>query len=157
MVNVPRATNATFGSSQTLHDQRPTVTGPYVTVGNFMISGSEPHPIHSPGFTPWNVTVPPSAVPATPHVVVTVTPSLGLGVGVGVAVGVAVGAVGGATVAATVGVVRAVGTTVEPQADRPTAAIAMPMMVVSFMASPIQRERVTNGYIRANASNVPIG
>jgi hypothetical protein len=68
------------------------------------------------------------------HVAVTVAPGCGVGVGVpvGVAVGVGAGvAVGvGATVGATVGVgvaSRAVGTTVELQAARPTVAIVVPM------------------------------
>src|ERR1022692_736693 len=73
--------------------------------------------------------------------------SLGVGVGaavgatVGVAVGARVGATVGATVSARVG--RAVGgaPAVEPHAARPTAAIAVPMMVVSFMsaAPPLHR------------------
>jgi hypothetical protein len=111
---------------------------------------------------------------------------------VGATVGIAVGAVVGATVGATFGVTvsarvdRAVGgvTAVEPHAARPTAAIAVPMMVVSFMSAaflytdhrpgrcrilaalplelmmgviPTQREHVIDGYIRANASKVPLG
>src|ERR1022692_879920 len=72
-----------------------------------------------------------------------------LGVGVGAAVGATVGVAGGARVGATVGatvsarVGRAVGgaPAVEPHAARPTAAIAVPMMVVSFMsaAPPLHR------------------
>jgi hypothetical protein len=75
------------------------------------------------------------------HVVVTVTPGFGVavGAGVGVAVGVGVGVGVGIAVgvAATVGVGvdgRTVGVAVDPQAARPTAAIAVPMTVVSFMA-----------------------
>lgn len=58
-----------------------------------------------------------------------------VGVGVGVAVGVALGV--GAPVAPTVSteVGETVGATVEPHAARPTAAIAVPMTVVSFIAA----------------------
>ena len=59
---------------------------------------------------------------------------MGAGLGVGVVAGTALGV--GAMVAAAVGarVGRAVGTTVELQAARPIATIAVPMMVVNFMS-----------------------
>lgn len=63
------------------------------------------------------------------------TVGVGVGVGAGVGVGCAVGV--GARVDSTVGVRvgATVGVAVEPQAARPTAAIAVPMMVVSFMSA----------------------
>src|SRR6202035_2675766 len=112
----------------------------------------------SPGYVPVHETLPPSAVrlplaipshDATTSFGSHTTPFVahGLRVGVGVAVGervadgVAVGvgapvkATGGATASARVG--RAVGgtTAVEPHAPRPTMAIAVLMMAVSFMAA----------------------
>jgi hypothetical protein len=72
------------------------------------------------------------------HVTATVTPGVGVGVATGVAVGVgaAVAVSVGATVGVGVGVAgRAVGVTIDPHAARQTAAIAVPVMVVSFMAA----------------------
>lgn len=67
------------------------------------------------------------------------TPGVGVGVATGVAIGVAlsVGAGVAVGVGATVGdgdAGRAVGVSVEPHAARPTAAIVVLMMVVSFMS-----------------------
>jgi hypothetical protein len=70
------------------------------------------------------------------HVTVTVTPGAGVGVAIGVAVDVGTGVAVGVDAPVGVGVAsRAVGTTVEPHAARPTAAIAVLMTVVSFMAA----------------------
>lgn len=175
----------------------PTVSGPKVN-GLLVTFTVLPSITMLSGVPFVNVTIrlPPCALPATAHVVVKphaghwppeiasqgvgdgVGATVGAGVAVGVGVGVAVG--DGVTAGATVG--ETVGVTVDPQAARPTAAIAMLMMVVSFMsaarltkptqrsggsgilaalplelmtgATPSQREYVTNGYIRAKASNV---
>src|SRR5580704_4415258 len=77
------------------------------------------------------------------HVTVTATPGVATGVVVGVAPGVGAGVALGVGAAVGDGVSgHEVGVTVEPHAARPTAAIVVPMMVVSFMsASPIERER----------------
>jgi hypothetical protein len=58
-----------------------------------------------------------------------------------------------ATVGSRVG--ETIGATVDPQAARPTVAIAAPMMVVRFMSALTDSTgTVINGYNRANASNV---
>jgi hypothetical protein len=68
--------------------------------------------------------------------------SEGEGVGIGVAVGVGAGVAVGVDATVGVGVAgRAVSGTVEPQAARPTAAIAVPMTVVSFIAALTSRLR----------------
>jgi hypothetical protein len=92
-----------------------------------------------------------------------VTPGVGVGVAIGVAVGVGAGVAVG--VAATVGVGvdgRTVGVAVDPQAARPTAAIAVPMTVVSFMAvepcgyarAPTgESEEIFTGLVKVGESN----